>query len=603
MLRSIHMKLVMIMILLILSLVMVVGSFLVNSVSGFYLTDFYSQMQTVFSDRNLLSDLSNETELEEHPAEMIAQVLHAYSGTLGIDGRNRKFYVLDAESGTVLQGSEGSTSQLNFYSPNLLHTLQEGEIGDKSSMTLDYMDLSIPITRGEDSFVVYIIDGKETVSQLINQMATLILEAMVVALIISILLSFLLSETMVGPLRELTKGASKLAKGDFSHVLQVSSRDEIGNLTEAFNNMAQQLEDTLEQVEQEREKLDTLFLHMNDGVLAFSRKGWLIHANPSAGDMLCRTLDEEFSSYEGLMGDICPFTTVMEAEDCVTGELEVHGRVLEVILAPFERARPDHHPQNPNQGGVLAVLRDVTAQKENEQLQREFVANVSHELRTPITNIKSYAETLKEAEGDIPPDMEQKFLGVIVGESDRMTHIVQDLLTLSRFDSHHAELKFSSFSFGEAVQELYDAVFMEASRRGHKLLLHKEEALPDIMADRARILQVMMNITSNAIKYTPDNGEIILTAGLRGERVFLSVDDNGIGIPEEDRPRIFQRFFRVDKARSRKAGGVGLGLAIAEEIVHSHGGCLRLEDKIGKGTKFTMELVINGVNLNEQTDH
>ncbi|MFI3255119.1 MAG: ATP-binding protein [Eubacteriales bacterium] len=591
--RSILMKLVMIMILLILSLVIVVGAFLVNSVSGFYLTDFYSQMETVFADRNLLMDLSSKTEQEENGAEMIAQVLNAYSGTLGIDGRNRKFYVLDGESGTVLVGSE--ENEVIHYSPNLLLALQEKIIGDKSNMIVSYMDLAIPITRGEESFVIYIIDGKETVSQLINQMVELIFEALLVALVISILLSFLLSETMVTPLRELTKGASKLAEGDFSHVLQVSSRDEIGNLTEAFNNMAKQLEDTLEQVEQERDKLDTLFLHMNDGVLAFSWKGWLIHSNPSAGEMLCRTLDEDISSYEGLMGEIAPFATVLEAEDCVTGELEVHGRVLEVILAPLEKARQGQQPQSPNQGGVLAVLRDVTAQKENEQLQREFVANVSHELRTPITNIKSYAETLKEAEGDIPPEMEQKFLGVIVGESDRMTHIVQDLLTLSRFDSSHADLKFSSFPFGEAVQELYDAVFMEASRRGHSLILKASADLPDIIADRPRVLQVMMNITSNALKYTPDGGEILLTAGKRGDMVFLSVEDNGVGIPEEDRPRIFQRFFRVDKARSRKAGGVGLGLAIAQEIVQGHGGTLTLDSKEGKGSKFTMALAINGV--------
>ncbi len=601
MLRSIHMKLVMIMILLILSLVMVVGAFLVNSVTSFYLDDFYSQLHGVFDDHGLAMDLTTTTEGEENGAEMIAQVLTAYSGTLGIDGRNRKFYILDGETGAYLTGSEGTGGDSVTYTKNLLTALQEKRTGDSSSMTLDYMDVAIPITRGGEEFVIYIIDGKETMSQLINQMVELILEALVVALVISILLSFLLSETMVMPLRELTRGAVKLAEGDFSHVLEVSSRDEIGNLTEAFNNMAGQLEDTLEQVGQERDKLDTLFLHMNDGVLAFSRKGWLIHSNPAAGEMLCRTLDQDISSYEGLMGEIAPFAAVMEAEDCVTGELEVEGRVVEVILAPFERTRQKGETPSPNQGGVLAVLRDVTVQKENEQLQREFVANVSHELRTPITNIKSYAETLKE--GGIPPDKEQKFLGVIVTESDRMTHIVQDLLTLSRFDSHHAELKFSWFAFSDAVQELYDAVFMEASRRKHELVLEMAEGLPKIWADRPRILQVMMNITSNALKYTPDGGRIVLSAGLlaEGEKVFLSVNDNGIGIPPQDRPRIFQRFFRVDKARSRKAGGVGLGLAIAQEIVQSHGGSLVLVDKEEKGTNIRMDLAVKGVGNHEGT--
>jgi two-component system sensor histidine kinase VicK len=219
---------------------------------------------------------------------------------------------------------------------------------------------------------------------------------------------------------------------------------------------------------------------------------------------------------------------------------------------------------------------------------------VSHELRTPLTNIRSYAETLSDSAGDIPPEMEKKFLGVILNESDRMTHIVQDLLTLSRFDSGRDDLKLARFSFEAAVQDLYNAVFMEAQRHNHTLTLDMEPDLPQIVADRERVVQVMMNIVSNAIKYTPDGGKIAITAGREGDRVWMVVDDNGIGIPEEDRPRIFDRFYRVDKARSRQSGGTGLGLSIAKEIVIRHQGVLALQDKDGPGLAVRLELKIEG---------
>ena len=233
-------------------------------------------------------------------------------------------------------------------------------------------------------------------------------------------------------------------------------------------------------------------------------------------------------------------------------------------------------------------------------MQREFVANVSHELRTPLTNIRSYAETLSDSAGDIPPATEKKFLGVILNESDRMTHIVQDLLTLSRFDSGRDELKLSWFSFEEAVQDLYNAVYMEAQRHSHTMKLRMEPGLPQVRADRERIMQVMMNIVSNSIKYTPDGGQIRISAGQNGGRVWMQVDDNGIGIPAEDRPRIFERFYRVDKARSRQSGGTGLGLSIAKEIVDRHEGALELVDRDGPGLSVRMELNIEGPSHDER---
>ena len=242
----------------------------------------------------------------------------------------------------------------------------------------------------------------------------------------------------------------------------------------------------------------------------------------------------------------------------------------------------------------MVVLHDVTEQRKNEEMRREFVANVSHELRTPLTNIRSYAETLAGGVSDMPPEMEQSFLNVILNESDRMTHIVSDLLTLSRFDSGHSELKLASFPFALAVRDTYRAVLLDAQSHGHTVILDLEPDIPDIVGDRERILQVIMNIVSNAIKYTPDGGLIRLTAGRTGGRVWLEVDDNGIGIPPEDRGRIFERFYRVDKARSRQSGGTGLGLSIAKEIVDRHQGTLTLVDKTAPGLTVRLELNVDG---------
>jgi two-component system sensor histidine kinase VicK len=583
MLRSLHAKLVMIMVLLILSLMMVVGAFLINSVTAFYLEDFYTQVSEVFQYPTLYEDLTTQTEDEESGAQMIADVLNAYAGELGVDGRNRKLYILDG-NGVCLVHPDGETGALN-YTANLSHTLDTRQVGDESSLALDYMDVAIPIQRGDDSYIIYIYDNKTTANNLTDQMFLLIVEALVFGLIISILLSFLLSKTMVTPIQQLTEGAMRVAEGDFSRKIEVTSQDEIGVLTETFNAMAGQLQDTLRQVENERNKLDTLFLHMTDGVVAFSREGQVIHANPAAARML-RQFIEPDTTYEQLFGDVAPLAQVLEAPDHLEGERQVRDSFLQLLMAPFDRGREG--------GGVLVVIHDVTEQRKNQEMQREFVANVSHELRTPLTNIRSYAETLLDSAGDIPPNMEKKFLGVILNESDRMTHIVQDLLTLSRFDSGRDDLKLARFPFDGAVQELYNAVYMEAQRHNHTLTLEMEPELPQIVADRERVVQVMMNIVSNAIKYTPDGGKIAITAGRTEDRVWMVVDDNGIGIPEEDRPRIFDRFYRVDKARSRQSGGTGLGLSIAKEIVTRHQGVLTLQDKDGPGLAVRLELKIEG---------
>lgn len=583
--RSLHMKLVLIMVLLIVSLMAVVGAFLMNSVTGYYINDFYSQMATAFGQENVdfVRDLQTAVEGEENGGEIIGEVLSAYVGVLGVNGRTRNYYVLTGDTGRYITGSAECPEGGIAITPNISAALL-GEMGDGSDVTAGYMDVAIPVTRGGEKYVIYIFDTRETVQNLNSEMFQLILQALALGLIISVLLSLLLAKTMVTPLQRLTHGLQEVAEGDFSKSLEVTSQDEIGILTENFNDMAQQLATTIAAVENERNKMDTLFLHMADGVVAFDRAGGVIHVNPAAAEMLRRSV-QMGDDYTELFGDLFPFSEVEHATVPLSAERVIDGQYLELLMAPLSRA---------NQGGVMVLIHDVTQQREAEQMRKEFVANVSHELRTPLTNIRSYAETLEDGYGDLPPKTAKNFLGVILNESDRMTHIVQDLLTLSRFDSGRSELHLDRFPFAKAVEDTYQAFLMDAQKHGHTFTLKLAEGLPQVFADRERVVQVMVNIVSNAVKYTPDGGTIVVSAGASENRVWLQVDDNGIGIPQGDRERIFERFYRVDKARSRQSGGTGLGLSIAKEIMALHSGDLYLVDREGPGLSIRMELPIDG---------
>ncbi len=239
------------------------------------------------------------------------------------------------------------------------------------------------------------------------------------------------------------------------------------------------------------------------------------------------------------------------------------------------------------------LMRTLEEIKKSETLRREFVANVSHELRTPLTSIRSYAETLTDYR-DIPKEMEYDFLHVILNESDRMTKIVQDLLELSRFDAGSSKLSIEKLSLEQSLHDVTDAIALEAKKHGHTVRLLLEEALPDISGDKARIEQVLLNILTNAVKYTPDGGTIDISGGCEDDSVWVKIKDDGIGIPREDLSRIFDRFYRVDKARSRQSGGTGLGLSIAREIVVRHGGDINIDSEPDEGTAVTITLPIEG---------
>ena len=592
MFRSLHMKLTLIMLLLITSLMAVVGAFLTTSVSSFFINTFYAQMDSVFGaeQRDFVTDLRSAA-AQEDGAELLKNMLDVKAGELGVDYRSRNYFVLDGATGAYITGSAEEAALPREQSPNLLTARNaavsgdETTVGDESDITADYMDVAVPVLGGDNAFIIYILDSKDTVSGLNSQLFQIIMQALVIGLLISVLLSFLLSKTMVDPIEKLTAGAVEIAAGKFDSPLPVESTDEIGILTGTFNEMSGVLQSTLAAVENERNKLDTLFLHMTDGVVAFDHDGKVIHCNPAAKSMLHRP-SREITDYDELFGSLHPFQEMLALQrpNYAEAQMEVAGRALELYLASFSGKAS---------GGVLVVLHDVTEQHRNEERRKEFVANVSHELRTPLTNVRSYAETLRDANGDIPPEMANSFLDIIITETDRMTHIVQDLLTLSRLDAGNTEMRFAPFSFRESVENVCRANAMEARRHGHTLTCTLAKDMPEISGDRQRLEQVVTNILGNAIKYTPDGGHIAVTGGGSGRSAWVEVADDGICIPEKDRERIFDRFYRVDKARSRESGGTGLGLSIAREIVERHHGTLRLVPRESRGTTIRLVLPID----------
>lgn len=475
--RSLYSKIVLIMLVMILSLMSVVGAFLMRGVRDYYLNEFFLQMREVFSSDELASDLRSAVGSEDPPGQM-EEILRAFFGQLGINSGTRNYYILSGDTGAVITGSDPDSGGTLEITPNILTALT-GTEGYASDGTANYMDVALPISGESGDYIVYIRDNKADVQDLSSELFSIIVSALVIGLVISVLLSLLLAKTLVTPIQSLTSAAERVAGGDFSETLDTQARDEIGVLTQTFNDMAGQLE---------------------------------------------KTMDELTRS---------------------------------------------------------------------ERMRREFVANVSHELRTPITSIRSYAETLADSDA-LPPETEKQFLGVIVNESDRMAKLVQDLLTLSRFDVGSTQFDIEEFNFGKSVEDVYNAMRLEAQKQNHAFTLTVEESLPQIRGDRARIEQIIMNMMSNALKYTKENGRIRITVSGEGDRVWCEVKDNGIGIPEEDLPRVFERFYRVDKARSRESGGTGLGLSIAQEIAMRHDGKMEIFSRLGKGTTIRVELPVEG---------
>lgn len=345
-----------------------------------------------------------------------------------------------------------------------------------------------------------------------------------------------------------------------------------------------ELKDKLNEVSSRKNQIETILLHMTDGIIAFNMKGEIILINPAAKKFL--SISPEDNTFEDIFGKFnldINIEKVIYLETWTSTEqrIQVDDQFVNVLFAPFknEEDRPD---------GVIAVIQDITEHVKLDNMQKELVADVSHELKTPITSIMGYADTLLE--GGYDTKTQEKFLNVIASESRRMARLVTDLLTLSRYDSNKKKTQKESFDLGELVKRCQEKLAIEIKKKGHKVNCFVTADVPFVYADKYDIERVVLNILTNSIKYTHDNGEIKIYVGFVYNDAYIKIFDNGIGIPEEDLARIFERFYRVDKARTREMGGTGLGLSIAKEILDKNGGSIDIKSKVGEGTEVVIRI-------------
>ncbi len=581
MFRSIQYKLVIIFSLLVLSVITVIGSFLLVNIISFYNSEFTVMMEQVFTDEFVES--LGETADSDDGLSKISETVRSYIGPLGID--TYRFYcILDAKNASVLATSDIAKSSGLTKTDNIIIAMT-GKRGNITNSRNSYMDYAVPVSGADGGarYIIYIKDTKEELQSITRSMSLIILQALLIASVITIIIGYLLSRTITTPISSLTKRAERVASGDFDTMPLSKSNDEIGRLTNTFQYMSSTLHEKIEEVNSEKTKVETILENMTDGILAFGLGGSLMHINPEAEKMLGSA--SEYTNFDELFGsldaDISFGDLLYIRQDTpVERQLEIGKRVIRFNFVTFymeEKA-----------GGILVVMHDITKQEKLELARREFVANVSHELRTPLTTVKSYAETLM---GMAEQEIQTKFLNVIVSETDRMTRIVKDLLVLSRLDEQQDEPeKNDKIDLKEFVGDIVDRMHLNAEKKNQTLTYTAVNDTPIIVSNRDKLEQVVINIISNAVKYTSGGGKIEVFTGRVYNDLYIKVTDNGIGIPKENLSRIFERFYRVDKARSRDTGGTGLGLAIAKQIMDSLGGRISISSVYGKGTEVIISI-------------
>ena len=604
--RSLYFKIVLIFVMLMITVMMVVGAFLLGSVSSFYEGQFSEQMNEVFTPA-LRTELSSalrspgsgaaDGAADEDPGYAeLDSMLRAYSTALGID-KYRSYYILDL-SGKFITGSDEESGRTISVTPNLM-TAMKGGTGSSRGFGTDYSDYAFRLDApdGETGCIVCVRDSQQEMRQLSWRLFSIILTSLFLGLGLAVVLSFFLARAITSPIRSLTREAQLLAAGKGGNAERTEAKDEIGTLTNTFNYMGKVLRRTLGEVSDERMKLETVFSYLDDAVFAFGENGKIINVNPTARRLAEKADVGSEMTFEKLLAVL----GVEYAGEMLRGGKKEAGKeskkegkkenggdrfVRDVRFGDsvfdINLGRLRYTAEGETHNGTIVVMHDITDRYELDKAQREFVANVSHELRTPLTSIKGAAETVL-LNPDMSPEFRESFLEMAIEESDRMQRIISDLLTLSRFDNKKIRWEIVSFDLCEMLEGLILVMSPQAKEKGQRLVTAFADGIPVIRGDKGRLEQVFINILSNAVKYTPEDvpggGEITVSAESFPDRITVSIADNGIGVSEEDRKRIFERFYRVDKSRTSDTGGTGLGLAIAKEIVEAHGGSIAFENR------------------------
>lgn len=574
--------------------------FLAMSIVGIYIVGQLEDIQLEMSRKNMeeriKSILNSSDALKTKKWDESIEEIQEYMNSIQISYNENVYIILNNDQKTIIAGSSEdlieksafSTTQINNYiltksiDGNVEHIAPPDQFEDTETPSLYHMSYPVK-TDGSIKGYIYLSNNIEYIYDTVNESKEIMTQATIIALTITIFLGLILSSSITGPIKELTVKAKQMSQGDFDQKVSVKSNDEIGQLGTMFNFLIDQLKKSMSSLQQEKSKMETTFKYMADGVLTVDIDGNIIHANPVAIKLLSLTNEnEKYDDVVLKVKDNMILTNLKSKDYHGTEILEQKGETYNVDYAPFMNDKNEI-------GGVIIVFKNITEQYKIDKLQREFVANVSHELKTPITTIKSYAETLLDGALE-EKQIAEDFLNVINSESDRMSRLVSDLLRLSRMDYEQTKWKKEKLNINEMITQTAKKLSIQAKNKNIKMHIKTIPTDMNIMFDRDGFEQILLNIAGNAVKYTANNGNVWINVFRENGNINISIKDDGIGIPKEDISRVFERFYRVDKARSRELGGTGLGLSIAKQIAEAHDSSLKIKSELNKGTEIIITI-------------
>ncbi len=562
---------------------------------GFYLYFNYSLQQEMIEESR--ANLASQTQLARLLVMSDKRIISPQQLAASIGSTIKARVTIIAPGGTVIGDSDVGQARLaqlenHLQRPEVQEALRNGSgSAIRYSETVRTSTLYSAATYGGSSVdgIIRLAMPLEYLASTRHTLYNLVGGAALLTFVIALLLSYVLSNVTSKPLRDMADAASRIGHGDSKARIPVESSDEIGMLATVLNDMSERIESQVHRLSTEKQRLDTILRSMGEGVMVTAPDGVITLVNPAF-----RTLFSISGVVEGkLLVEISRHPDLLEAFNDL-GKRDIHELVREIYIQSSDTTLLTHWVPLYVDGarqGIVAVFHDISDLKNAEHTRRDFVANVSHELRTPVTIIKGYAETLLDDTLKSDPIRAVRFVEIISSHSDRLTNLINDILTLSSLESKEAQLELNPLDVSGTIAKACMLLQDRAEQKSISIINETvSAAVPRVIADQGRLEQVVINLLENAIKYTPDGGTVRLHAENDGECVKVSVSDTGIGIPFKDLPRIFERFYRVDEARTREQGGTGLGLAIVKHIVQLHGGNVSVTSDSGKGSVFSFTL-------------
>ncbi|UNC90634.1 ATP-binding protein [Candidatus Contubernalis alkaliaceticus] len=588
MFQSIRSKLTVTYLILIFAVTLIINTFLLNLLEQYYL-DYQKEVLT--RTGRLVANFSESYLKEGSNYVALSNLAEDFSRQVGarvIIVNNNKIVVGDSVRVEGFIGSLLDRGEIEqAWEEGVGYSIQ------KSSITSQWvMQVAVPVfSENIPQGAVFVSSSLDPIYEILTDINRILLSTMAIALVFVGILGAIFAKKITKPIYALTAAASQIAQGNLEQQIKVIKKDEVGILTQQFNIMAsklqemtRRLENTIQEVSTESNKLSTILSNMVDGVFAVDKEGSLILVNPVAeeifsiksGEYMGRPLKEVPGPAEIKES----FERVWRSKKEETCEVEVEKQLYKLVVSPLLGEKQEFF-------GSVAVLQNITAEKMLEKKQREFVADVSHELRTPLSSVNIIVKTMLEY--DLTREEEKDFLKDMDVEIERLSALVTDILDLTRMDSLKGRRGTQKSDPRQLFEEVLVRMYPRAERNQQELTWEIPGLVPMEM-NQDQIERVFINLLDNAIKYTPQGGWIRVEAQDLGDEISVKVKDTGPGIPLEDQVRIFERFYRVDKARSREMGGTGLGLAISYEIITAHGGKIWVESEPGYGSTFVFTL-------------